>query len=218
MKISQTLYRTKEWKEFRLLAIEHADYKCESCDRLQADGAILQVHHDRYFRGQLPWQYNFSEVTVLCKGCHAEAHNKIMATSNWEYQDHNDLGDVIGYCDFCTTPLRHEHFISHPNWGELTVGEKCSDFLTETKEATTQRKIFDRKMRFIDAKKWTSLSPFIQETKRRNLTIRIISENKFYFVEINGTRSKKSHPSDKAAKFATFENGIIVKYFNLKKK
>ena len=171
MKISKALYRTKEWKEFRLEAIEHAGDGCESCGRLQSNGAILQVHHIRYIRGRNPWEYGLAEVTVLCKGCHAEVHEKIMATSNWCYAGETDRGQLDGICDFCGNDIRYEHHLDHSTWGSLSVGTVCSDFLTETKEATDKRKLLERKSRFLSPRKWQPDLPQPKWTRVKPLLV-----------------------------------------------
>jgi hypothetical protein len=217
MKTSETLYRKKEWKELRLAAIEHVGELCEACGKTSKSGATLQLHHKKYISGRLPWEYSFSELSVLCKGCHAEIHGKIFATSNWAVQgDPNDLGELSGNCDFCGTELRFEHFISHELWGDMTVGTNCADFLCETKDATAQRKLLERKSRFFNPKKWIISLPGISETKRRGLEIKLKTEPAGIVIEINGHRGKKLHHSENEAKealFAKLENDEIPAYF-----
>ncbi len=220
MKISQTLYRTKEWKDLRAQAIEHAGDACECCGYLQNDGAVLQLHHDLYLRGRKPWEYSFSELTVLCKRCHAEIHEKIMSTSNWNYEGETDLGGLDGICDFCGTEIRFEHHLGHPTWGSLKVGTNCADFLTETQEATDKRKYIERKNRFLNPSNWKSPSSGIFEKKRKNLSIRLLAEHGGNFIEVNGKHGSKSFASFDDAKIYLFdkiENGAISKYFETKR-
>lgn len=217
MKTSEILYRKKEWKELRLAAIEHAGGLCEACGKTSASGATLQLHHRKYIRGRLPWEYSFAELSVLCKGCHAEIHGIIFATSNWEVQgEPHDLGDLSGDCDFCGTELKFEHFVSHELWGNMTVGTNCADFLSETKNATTQRKLLERKSRFFSPQKWTNSTPEFLETKRRGFEIKIKSEPTGFLIEINGRLGKIRYQSvddAKEALFAKFENGQIPAFF-----
>jgi hypothetical protein len=35
---------------------------------------ILQIHHTLYYWNRLPWQYNKSELNILCGQCHEEVH------------------------------------------------------------------------------------------------------------------------------------------------
>jgi hypothetical protein len=217
MKTSEVLYRKKEWKELRLAAIEHVGGVCEACGKSAESGATLQLHHKKYIGGRLPWEYALAELSVLCKGCHAEVHGIIFATSNWEVEgDPNDLGDLSGHCDFCGTELRYEHFVSHQIWESMTVGTNCADFLSETKDATTQRKLLERKSRFFHPKKWTSSTSDTLETKRRGFEIKLKTEPAGIINEINGHVGRKRYQSATEAKeilFTKFENGEISKYF-----
>ncbi len=195
MKSSEALYRKKEWKEMRLAAIEHAGDLCEACGRTAKSGAVLQLHHKKYIRGMLPWEYSFAELSVLCKGCHAEIHGVIFATSNWEVQgEPNDLGELSGHCDFCGTELRFEHFVTHETWGDMTVGTNCADYLSETKDATTQRKFLERKSRFFNPKKWNGATPETLETNRKGYHIKLKTEPTGIVVRDQWTSGQETLP------------------------
>lgn len=62
--------QTKHWKTFSRERMREADYKCKKCGRSDIE---LNVHHLTYERRgcELP-----SDVIVLCKACHLEAHNR----------------------------------------------------------------------------------------------------------------------------------------------
>ena len=206
MKTSRRLYNSAQWKDLRLRAIQHVGAKCEKCTRHQDDGAVLQVHHRRYVRGRRPWDYPFEELTVLCRRCHAEEHKILMEHCNWVYESENVREEQDGICDFCGTEIRIEHFISHKHWGDLTVGTGCSDFLTDTKEATEAKKFTSRRANFCDDKKWTQVSHDKWFFERRGLRIEIVQHEPNQFTaNVNGVVGRKMYVSAKDAKYKLFE-------------
>jgi hypothetical protein len=62
----------KEWAYFRLYVIISKGRKCELCDYNNMDH--LQVHHPEYKKQRMLWQYELSEVMVLCKQHHKKVH------------------------------------------------------------------------------------------------------------------------------------------------
>lgn len=99
-------YRHPNWQKKRLEALESAHFVCQLCG---SDEDTLHVHHKRYVKGRKVWEYDKSELSVLCEGCHAEAHlakealNEIMARLHPE-----GLADVValvaGYCSNVSGP------------------------------------------------------------------------------------------------------------------
>lgn len=45
---------------------------CNNCRRLNA--ASWEVHHIKYHKPNLPWEYEDSELELLCSNCHEERH------------------------------------------------------------------------------------------------------------------------------------------------
>lgn len=64
------LLKDPRWQKKRLLVLEAAGWECSSCG---ANDKTLHVHHLRYVRGRMPWEYPNDELEVLCEGCHEEA-------------------------------------------------------------------------------------------------------------------------------------------------
>jgi hypothetical protein len=65
------LLRDPRWQKKRLLKLEAAGWHCERC----CDGStMLQVHHKRYIKGRMPWEYDDAELAVLCEPCHEAEH------------------------------------------------------------------------------------------------------------------------------------------------
>jgi hypothetical protein len=206
MKISNRLYKTPEWKDLRLSAIEHTGGKCEKCDRSESEGAILQVHHKKYIRGRKPWEYSFEELTVFCRRCHAEEHKILMETCNWEYCGENSRDERDGVCDFCGNDIKIEHFLSHQHWGELIVGTGCSDFLTETREATDAKNKLNRMHSFCQSRHWHMQEDGVSVLKRRGITVRLNLENEDSIrASVNGHEGKSIYKSIDEAKKHLFE-------------
>lgn len=63
--------KDKRWEAFRKFVFVVRGKKCEMCGGTH----ILQVHHPKYKRGRLAWEYTCNEVQVLCKECHEKIHN-----------------------------------------------------------------------------------------------------------------------------------------------
>jgi hypothetical protein len=64
-------YRHPNWQRKRLEALEAADYTCQRCYDTETQ---LHVHHKRYVKGRLVWEYGLDELDVLCVSCHDETH------------------------------------------------------------------------------------------------------------------------------------------------
>lgn len=64
-------YRHPQWQRKRLEALEAANWECENCGDKET---TLNVHHKRYVKGRLIWEYVVSELAVLCEPCHETEH------------------------------------------------------------------------------------------------------------------------------------------------
>lgn len=153
-------YRKIQWRELRKEIFSRDNYCCTHCGK-QREAKDLQLHHLMYLDGKDAWDYPHEVLTTYCKRCHAEEHGKIMPSSGWEYICDDDLGDLIGECEYCHADIRYEHYIFHPQWGELTVGVQCADNLTNTNEASRiekkRKRYANRMKRFIKSSRWNSI-------------------------------------------------------------
>lgn len=59
------------WQRRRLEMLSKHDYTCESCGDKES---TLHVHHKRYVKGRLAWEYVDDELSVLCASCHTDQH------------------------------------------------------------------------------------------------------------------------------------------------
>ena len=64
-------YKHPNWQKKRLEVLEDAEFTCERCFDAESQ---LHVHHKRYVKGRKVWEYDRSELTVLCDSCHHEVH------------------------------------------------------------------------------------------------------------------------------------------------
>lgn len=64
-------YKHPNWQKKRLEALEAAEFTCQDCG---AKDKQLHVHHISYKKNSKIWEYELSELSVLCDECHSEAH------------------------------------------------------------------------------------------------------------------------------------------------
>lgn len=66
------LLRDPRWQKARLKKLEAAEWRCEAC---MDGGSTLHVHHKRYIKGRMPWEYEQALLVVLCESCHEAQHD-----------------------------------------------------------------------------------------------------------------------------------------------
>lgn len=191
-----------------------AGFFCEKCNKSQSDGAILQVHHKEYILGKAAWDYDYSLCEVLCKGCHARRHGRIMPLEGWVCVGDDDLGSLSGECDRCGTSLRYEFYITHPLWYDMTVGTDCCDELTGTKEASDKKRLIERRKSFCDKSRWSVL----KEKHSRNfksVSVDIVRADDGFSIVANGQLGRMKFGDLLAAKIhvhGLFEGGELKAY------
>ena len=208
----QNLLKKEEWKTFRSRILELDNYTCTKCDTCyKEEPSNLNIHHKVYYRGLRPWEYNPEDVTTYCRRCHAEEHNLLeMPKFGWEYIGMEDLGNLVGRCDYCDSQLRYQHTVYHPSVGYLYVGATCANSLTESQEASELEKREKRKRSSL--KKW--------EKGEDGMLFRNFNKNRFeihtngdsFTIKIDGYVLDESFLSINEAKCFAFElyvNGMI---------
>jgi len=65
------LLRDPRWQRKRLEVMQRADFACELCGAINK---TLNVHHERYAQGRMPWDYPPEELHCLCESCHRSEH------------------------------------------------------------------------------------------------------------------------------------------------
>ena len=63
--------QSPKWQRLRLACLEFAGWKCQQCENPDES---LHVHHKRYVKGRMAWEYERSELEVLCSTCHKNLH------------------------------------------------------------------------------------------------------------------------------------------------
>ncbi len=63
------LLRDPRWQRRRLEVMQRACWRCERCGDEKSE---LQVNHEQYVRGALPWDYPDEDLSCLCRTCHEQ--------------------------------------------------------------------------------------------------------------------------------------------------
>ena len=75
--MSKPTYREQlldpRWQRKRLERLSLSDFACEACGDKEN---TLHVHHRRYVKGRMAWEYTAEELQTLCKQCHADQHSQ----------------------------------------------------------------------------------------------------------------------------------------------
>ena len=64
-------YKNPLWQKKRLEAMDDAGFECQNCGSQEKQ---LHVHHRRYVKGRKVWEYDNTELDVLCDACHEKTH------------------------------------------------------------------------------------------------------------------------------------------------
>lgn len=59
------------WQKRRLEMLNQYSFQCGNCGDKES---TLHVHHRRYVKGRMVWEYQDMELEVLCEGCHKQHH------------------------------------------------------------------------------------------------------------------------------------------------
>ena len=70
------LLKDARWQKKRLEVMQRDNFTCQDCGKGLNDGIVLNVHHIRYRKGLLPWEYKDYELVTLCEDCHGNTHKK----------------------------------------------------------------------------------------------------------------------------------------------
>src|SRR5690606_5076304 len=70
MNFSEQIKHPK-WQEKRLRILERDDFKCQGCtEEKRNENDQLHVHHLRYFKDSLYWDYDDDLLITYCNNCH----------------------------------------------------------------------------------------------------------------------------------------------------
>lgn len=87
------------WQKKRLEILSRDNWKCRRCDR---GDKTLHVHHTRYFRGHMPWEYEGRCLRTLCEPCHERETDLRKALDEWlallkQYCGHGAMLSAMGF-------------------------------------------------------------------------------------------------------------------------
>lgn len=84
------------WQRRRLEMLEAAGFECSRCGDKET---TLHVHHPRYIKGRMAWEYDNTELEVLCADCHENHHfcAKAIARLMQHADEYSILGLIAGY-------------------------------------------------------------------------------------------------------------------------
>ena len=87
--------KTPQWQKKRLQILERDQFKCRNCNDEQSQ---LQVHHIKYIKGRMAWEYPDKLLITLCELCHG-VQNSIDFTKlpkeTWKILFMNDIWTFI---------------------------------------------------------------------------------------------------------------------------
>lgn len=204
-------YRHASWVKFRQDVIKLHRGCCARCFRSAAlDGVVLQVHHKRYLRGRLPWEYDTTECEALCKGCHAAEHGHVMPRHGWNWVGVDDLGELAGNCELCGTEIRYVYAIEHATWGALAVGTDCCDNLTQTSEASEHHeryiKTVEARKRFVASKRWKVRTDGKHHIRQKGIHVEVSEYRDGFGISMNHIAGKLRFGSLLDAKIKVFDS------------
>ena len=61
------LLKSPHWQKKRLKIMDRDNFACQNC---LEDEEMLQVHHIKYLKGRMPWEYPDKYLITLCHDCH----------------------------------------------------------------------------------------------------------------------------------------------------
>ena len=183
MKVSRKQWQNKSWFKFSERVKSRDNHTCIQCNR-NSNEVILQVHHEIYIEGKLPWEYSLSDCRTLCKGCHAKEHGLIEPDKGWSLLAINDLGNLYGVCERlnCGKNIRYEHLTYHPKWGYKNVGSTCIEHLTKKDKSLSHDvlKLYKNISKFVHSSEWN-----IKFTKKRKKYLQTIYSH--HLISIYGS-------------------------------
>ena len=87
------------WQRKRLEVMKGAGFACENCGDTET---MLNVHHRRYVKGRMVWEYENNELQCLCQPCHAQHHEHRELLErllmDGEGREQMAIGLMGGYC------------------------------------------------------------------------------------------------------------------------
>jgi hypothetical protein len=147
--IYQEQLKTNNWQMLRLEILSRDDYTCQYCGD---SGVGLHVHHKKYFKGRLAWEYNESDLISLCSNCHENIHS-IKELKKHFYLKSKDVYDNTTKKDWASL-ARMYNYIYVEGTGFLS---EVSDYDIEYQKLVCEQELLETK------KTWLNAEPIIVE-------------------------------------------------------
>ena len=201
--MSSYLYKRSQWLAFRAKCLRRAGYVCERCKR---GDVVLQIHHDHYAPGRLPWQYPVEFCEVVCRRCHAEIHGIIKPSGGWAIicsdLDNNEPSDPIP-CENCGLDVTWHFTVYHPTWGVIVVGSECAENLSLGPEIKKLKSHQRRLETFIVSPRWKETPKGCRINYQGYDVLVYRSKDKFR-LKINDDWGERNYDTLEAAKTQAF--------------
>lgn len=89
------------WQRKRLEVMEAAGFECENCGDKDS---TLNVHHRRYVKGRMVWEYDGPDLVCLCAQCHQDEHEErelldLLLVAGGRMAVQNAIGLLGGWLD-----------------------------------------------------------------------------------------------------------------------
>ena len=153
------------------------------------DGVVFQVHHKHYDESLEIYQYERSDLMIICKGCHAREHGLLEPNNGWILSDKYDNEDLSGECnrqktkikgqdELCDQAIRYEHYLHHPKGFHRTVGSTCVQHMVLTQNS-------DRIFKSLNETPEKIISKRLSEDKYLKMTKKPFSNHTIKYKEYN---------------------------------
>ncbi len=123
-------YKHPNWQKKRLEVMQDAGFQCENCGDKDT---TLNVHHKRYVKGRMVWEYERVELECLCEDCHRTEHENRARLDLLLMASGASLGSVVallagyfeGSLNLDTPPVVSDEFSAEFELGILTSILAC---------------------------------------------------------------------------------------------
>jgi len=120
-----------------------------------------------------------------------------------------DGGSPIHRCEMCNKPdIRYLHPVTHPDYGDLTVGSECAEKMTADARAKYERQNLEKtknKLKHFSDKGWKKIANDLWRRDYHGYTVSIIYVNGFYRYSIFSNLRPWHFKTMDQAKQASFE-------------
>lgn len=221
---SVILHQNQKWYNFINTIKNKKDNIC-SCCKKKKELMLLDFNH--YKIEKEPWEQEEKSAFLVCNSCFKNNENIEEPDIGWYLLEIRDLGGLSGVCKkkSCQQKIRYEYKIYHPEYGYLTVGSTCVDYLT----GKEKQMCFDIKKEYIHTKKMVNkYKPKYKKNKKglvfleekyKNTLIRIYKKKEnCYLTRIIKIKNKK--PQIKEAillkEYSTGKKALEAGYLKIK--